>query len=170
MEVSKPKNFNIQNFDLSWSSNVISVFQALWTVPIVTRPHYFQVSFSHSPVLKITLSSSKLCLSITEVDCLCVLWNKTLLQSRYSTLPQSIQPNFTHDDTEYILHTTNTKKLIKFDLQNYLLLHAIKFSNNSLTTAVTLICLSEKCTKDYSNKLPWQPTKQGRKQQTHFYI
>jgi len=57
-------------------------------------------------------------------------------------LPQSVQPNFTHDDTEYITNTTNTKKLIKIDLQNYLLLHAIKFSNDSLTIAVTLICLS----------------------------
>jgi hypothetical protein len=62
-------------------------------------------------------------------------------------LPQSIQPNFTHDDNEYILHTTYTKKLIKLDLQNYLLLHAIKFSNVSLTIAVMLNCLSVHCTK-----------------------
>jgi DNA-directed RNA polymerase len=62
-------------------------------------------------------------------------------------LPQSIQPNFTHDDTEYIQHTTDTKKLIQLDLQNYLSLHAIEFSNDSLTTAVMLNCLSVHCTK-----------------------
>jgi hypothetical protein len=135
----------------------------------VTRPHNLQVSFSHSPVLKITLSSSKLCLSITEVDCLCVLWKKTLLQSRYSTLPQSIQPNFTHDDIEYILHTTNTKKLIKFDLQNYLLLHAIKFSNDSLTIAVTLICLSVHCTKTIATTVA-MATYQTRKEATNSFL
>ena len=139
MEVSKPVNLNIQNFDLSWSPNVISVFQPLWTVPIVTRPHCWQVSFSHSPtILKITLSSSKLCLLITEVDCLCVLWNKTLLQ-RSAKL---------HSWWHWIHSAYNLyKKLIKFDLHNYLLLHAIKFSNDSLTIAVMLNCLSVHCTK-----------------------
>jgi hypothetical protein len=62
-------------------------------------------------------------------------------------LPQSVQPNFTHDDTEYILHTTNTRKIMKPDLQNYLLLHTTKFSNDSLTVAVMLNCPSVHCTK-----------------------
>jgi hypothetical protein len=81
-------------------------------------------------------------------------------------LPQSIQPNFTHDDNEHILHTTNTKKLIKLDLQNYLSLHAIEFSNDSLTTAVMLSCLSVHCTKTTATTVA-MATYQTRKEPTN---
>lgn len=40
-----------------------------------------QVHFLHSPVIvKITLSSYKLCLPFSETDCFRALWNATLLQ------------------------------------------------------------------------------------------
>jgi hypothetical protein len=49
------------------------------------RQHGQQVSFSHSLVtLQIFLGLLKLCLSLSEVECLHALWNETILVSFYA--------------------------------------------------------------------------------------
>jgi hypothetical protein len=46
------------------------------------RLHSWCIGFPNSPaVVQAILSSVKLCLSLSEVDCFCALWNETLLHS-----------------------------------------------------------------------------------------
>jgi hypothetical protein len=72
-------NLAVQVFDLLWSPILTPPFQPCVTIPIShipdkSPPHWHTI-------VPVTLSSVKLCLSLSTLDCSCVSWNENLLQA-----------------------------------------------------------------------------------------
>ena len=61
--------------------NVIISTICEWFQQTGMRPPGWWVGFPHSPAIaQTTVSSVRLCLALSEVECVCALWNKTPLQ------------------------------------------------------------------------------------------
>jgi hypothetical protein len=78
------------------------------TVLPLCRPHGYHIGFPCCPaIVQNTLSSVRICLSLSEFDCLLTLRNETLPQSVYFILPTV---------TLYVAQTVNTEQLLHYIL------------------------------------------------------